>query len=50
MADVQLNSKMTDAEADRVVEFLKSLNGEMPQIIVPNLPPSGPQTPRPDVG
>lgn len=49
-ADVQLNSKMTDAEANKVVEFLKSLSGEMPQITVPNLPPSGPQTPRPDVG
>lgn len=50
MADVQLNSKMTDAEAGKVVEFLKSLSGEMPEVTVPDLPPSGPQTPRPDVG
>ncbi len=50
MADIQLNSKMTETEADKVVEFLKSLSGEMPQITVPNLPPSGPDTPKPDVG
>lgn len=50
MADIQLNSKMTDTEAGKVAEFLKSLSGEMPQITVPNLPPSGPDTPKPDVG
>lgn len=50
MADVQLNTKMTDTEASKVVDFLKSLTGELPTITVPNLPPSGVDTPRPNVG
>lgn len=38
MARVQLKLKITDEEAQSIVDFLKSLDGDMPNIIYPNLP------------
>jgi cytochrome c peroxidase len=51
MAKHQLGTTLTDAEADDIVSFLKSLTGELPAqslISAPKLPPNGPKTPKPD--
>jgi len=47
MAWVQLNRKFSENGNDKVVAFLKSLTGELPRIVLPILPPSGPDTPPP---
>ena len=47
MAWVQLNRKFSRTGNAKVVAFLKSLTGELPQIVMPILPPSGPDTPTP---
>lgn len=38
MAKMQLNVTLTDAQAADIVEFLKSLTGERPKIVLPQLP------------
>ncbi|GLQ74627.1 cytochrome-c peroxidase [Vibrio penaeicida] len=50
MADIQLGQALSDDEAEKITEFLKSLTGEQPRITLPLLPPSSFDTPRPDVG
>ncbi|MGB6138017.1 MAG: cytochrome-c peroxidase [Shewanella sp.] len=47
MADIQLGQKMSSEEISQMVEFLKTLTGEQPQIVLPVLPPSNNNTPRP---
>ncbi|MEI6859474.1 MAG: cytochrome-c peroxidase [Shewanella sp.] len=47
MKDIQLGQELTEVEVQEVVTFLKSLTGEQPQIILPILPPSNANTPRP---
>lgn len=47
MAWVQLNRKFSRAGNAKVVAFLKTLTGERPGIVLPILPPSGPDTPPP---
>ncbi|WP_413282840.1 cytochrome-c peroxidase [Vibrio sp. MA40-2] len=47
MADVQLGQEMTQSEAESITAFLKTLTGELPQVTLPHLPPSTPETPRP---
>lgn len=47
MAWVQLNRKFSETGNAKVVAFLKTLTGELPQFILPILPPSGPDTPAP---
>ncbi|MDO6620361.1 cytochrome-c peroxidase [Pseudomonadota bacterium] len=47
MADIQLGQKMSAKETAQMVEFLNSLTGEQPQIMLPILPPSNANTPRP---
>ncbi|GLS85026.1 cytochrome-c peroxidase [Paraferrimonas haliotis] len=47
MADIQLAKSLTDEQTADLVEFLKSLTGEQPQITLPILPPSNANTPRP---
>ncbi len=47
MGSVQLGAKLTDAEVDRIVDFLGALTGTQPEVVYPILPPSGPDTPRP---
>lgn len=49
MADVQLGQKLSDDEADKITEFLGSLTGIQPQIMLPQLPPSTAQTPLPNM-
>ncbi|WP_299806185.1 cytochrome-c peroxidase [uncultured Shewanella sp.] len=47
MADIQLGQKLSDKEVKEMVAFLNSLTGEQPQIVLPILPPSNKNTPRP---
>jgi len=48
MADLQLGVGLSDEEATKVAAFLKSLTGKQPEIVLPALPPSSPDTPKPD--
>ena len=47
MADIQLGQALTETETKQMVSFLNSLTGEQPQIVLPILPPSTAETPRP---
>lgn len=47
MADIQLGQALTETETKQMVSFLNSLTGEQPQIVLPILPPSTADTPRP---
>ncbi len=48
MGKIQLGMKLTDAETEQIVTFLKSLTGKKPTIIYPVLPPSTEDTPKPN--
>lgn len=48
MGWTQLGEKLTEREVDNIIAFLKSLTGKQPEIIYPILPPSRPDTPKPD--
>lgn len=48
MGASQLAHKLTDGEIDRIVEFLQSLTGKQPEIVLPILPPRVASTPRPE--
>ncbi len=50
MADHQLGKSISDEDVAEIVAFLKSLTGELPTTYIakPELPPSGPKTPKPD--
>ena len=47
MGRIQLGKKFTDDENRKVVAFLKTLTGKQPSFMLPILPPSTDQTPRP---
>ncbi|MFA7439157.1 cytochrome-c peroxidase, partial [Castellaniella sp.] len=47
MGRLQLGRHYTDEENAQIVAFLKSLTGKQPEIVLPILPPSSDQTPRP---
>ncbi len=47
MAWVQLNRTFSRTGNEKVVAFLKTLSGDLPRIVLPILPPSGPDTPAP---
>lgn len=49
MADIQLGQRLSEQEAEDMTAFLKSLTGDQPQIVLPILPPSQSDTPRPQV-
>jgi len=51
MASHQLGRELSDADARTIVTFLESLTGEIPARLreAPTLPPSGPDTPKPDL-
>lgn len=49
MADIQLGQRLSEQEAEDMTAYLKSLTGEQPQIVLPILPPSQADTPRPQV-
>lgn len=44
MADIQLDTNLSEKQVEDIVAFLHSLNGEIPKIEKPALPPSGPET------
>lgn len=44
MADIQLDTNLSEKQVEDIVAFLHSLNGELPKIENPALPPSGPET------
>lgn len=44
MADIQLDMNLSEKQVEEIVAFLESLNGELPKIEKPTLPPSGPKT------
>lgn len=50
MAEHQVGKVITDEECNSIVAFLKALKGELPMDYIkkPVLPPSGPNTPKPD--
>lgn len=50
MADHQLGQNLKDQEVADIVAFLEALTGDIPTpyIAQPELPPSGPKTPKPD--
>ena len=48
MGRLQLGRVYSDAEIDKIVAFLKTLTGDMPQLTLPILPPSSNDTPVPD--
>lgn len=50
MAQLQLGQNLQENEVDEIVAFLKTLTGEQPNFRLPQLPPSTPDTPRPDAG
>ncbi|AXX91938.1 cytochrome C biogenesis protein CcsA [Malaciobacter molluscorum LMG 25693] len=47
MGSTQLGIKISDKEANEIVTFLKSLKGDKPQIVYPQLPESTINTPQP---
>ncbi|MFI5323289.1 MAG: cytochrome-c peroxidase [Thermodesulfobacteriota bacterium] len=47
MGEVQLGTKLTGDEIDKITDFLGSLTGTQPEVVFPVLPPNGPDTPRP---
>ena len=49
MADIQLGQQLSDQEADNIVAFLQTLTGEQPKVVLPILPPSAANTPRPNI-
>lgn len=44
MADIQMDMNLSEKQVEEIVAFLESLNGELPKIEKPTLPPSGPET------
>ncbi|MDE2561700.1 MAG: cytochrome-c peroxidase [Sphingomonadales bacterium] len=48
MGSAQLGQKLSDADVDKIAAFLGALTGEQPKVLVPILPPSGPDTSRPE--
>lgn len=49
MGTAQLGAKLSDAEADAIVAFLKTLTGQQPRVEYPILPPHTKDTPLPDI-
>lgn len=47
MGSAQLGQELSQDQIGDIAAFLKSLTGEMPEVRIPNLPPSTDDTPRP---
>lgn len=47
MGSSQLGAQLSPDEVDKITAFLQSLTGDQPQVTIPELPPSGAATPRP---
>jgi cytochrome c peroxidase len=48
MGRLQLGKKFEKNDIDQVVAYLKTLTGEQPSFMLPQLPPSTDKTPRPE--
>lgn len=48
MGRIQLGRTYTEDENRKIVAFLKTLTGEQPSFVLPQLPPSSDETPRPE--
>lgn len=48
MGRVQLGRRFSQTDNARIVAFLKTLTGDQPSFVLPQLPPSSDRTPRPD--
>ncbi|MFA7028339.1 MAG: cytochrome-c peroxidase [Sulfurovum sp.] len=48
MGTTQLGKDISDADAEKIVTFLKALKGKKPEIVYPQLPESTASTPKPD--
>ena len=46
MADAQLGVKLSDQEAGKITDFLVSLTGRQPEVVLPIMPPAVATTPR----
>jgi cytochrome c peroxidase len=46
----QLGKELKAEEVTAIVTFLKALTADAPKVAKPDLPPSGPKTPKPDPG
>lgn len=44
----QLGAELSQQEVTDITAFLRTVTGEIPQVVYPQLPPSGPDTPRPE--
>jgi cytochrome c peroxidase len=44
----QLGAELSETEIDDITAFLRTLTGEIPELVHPNLPPSTDSTPRPE--
>jgi len=49
MGSAQLGAKLSDADTDAIVSFLKTLTGTQPRIDIPTLPPHTKDTPLPEL-
>lgn len=49
MGSIQLGINITNKEANQIATFLKSLSGEKPQVIYPQLPIATEKTPKPEL-
>jgi cytochrome c peroxidase len=47
MGNAQLGQELSDLEVNKIVSFLKSLTGRMPEVTYPELPLESSATPRP---
>lgn len=47
MAEVQLGQQLSAEDTAKIVDFLHSLTGEQPRVVLPQLPPSTLETPKP---
>jgi cytochrome c peroxidase len=48
MGRLQLGRSFEQTDIDQIVAFLKTLTGEQPSFMLPQLPPSTDKTPRPE--
>ena len=48
MARLQLGRKLEPEQISQITAFMKSLTGDQPSFVIPMLPPSTPETPRPE--
>lgn len=48
MAEIQLGKNLTDLQIEKISAFLRTLTGDLPDMTLPELPPSTKATPKPE--